>query len=86
MIYTLKLFAITNVYVCMPVCWLAGNTHKLAHQNWGARSIGRVFDILHAALGKILDDITPIQDKSTMMLIFQDMVEDIPDFKAFLVY
>ena len=80
------MFSFFNVAVCMNVCWLAGNTHRLAHHNWGARSIGRVFDILHAALGKILDDITPIQDKSTMMLIFQEMVEDITDFKAFLVY
>ena len=72
------MFAILNVALCMHVCWLSGNTRKLAHHNWGARSIGRVFDILHAALEKILDDITPIQDKSTMMFIFQDMVEELP--------
>ena len=70
----------------MPVRWLAGNTHKLASHNWGARSIGRVFDILHTALNNILDDITLIHDKSTMMFIFQDIDEELPDFKAFLVY
>ena len=33
MIATSRIFAIINVAVCMPVCWLAGNTHKLAHHN-----------------------------------------------------
>ena len=63
MITTSRMFAILNVAVCIPVCWLAGNNHKLAHQNWGARSIGRVFDIFKIALYNILDDITLIHDK-----------------------
>ena len=75
MIATSRLFTILNVAICMPVSWLAGNTHKLAHHNWGARSIGRLFDILHTALNNILDDITLIHEKSTMMFIFQDIFE-----------
>ena len=59
----LRLIAILNVSVCMHFRWLAGNTHKLAHHNWGMRSIVRVFDILHIALNNILDDITLIHDK-----------------------
>ena len=86
MIATSRLFSILNVAICMPVRWLAGNTQNLAHHNWGAWSIGRVFDILHTALKNILDDITLIHDKSTMMFIFQDIVEELPEFKAFLVY
>ena len=70
----------------MHVCWLAGNTHKLPHHNWGAWSIGRVFDIFHTALNNILDDITLIHDKSTIIFIFQYIVEELPEFKAFLVY
>ena len=86
MIATFRLFAILDVAICMHVCWLAVNTHKIAHHNWGARSIGRVFDILHTALNNILDDITLIHDKSTMMFIFQDIVQELPEFKEFLVY
>ena len=86
MIAISRLFDILNVDIYMPVCWLAGNTHKLAHHNWGARSIGRVFDILPTALNNILDDITLIHDRSTMMFIFQDIVEELPEFKVFLVY
>ena len=69
-----RLFAILNGAVCMHVRWLAGNNHKLAHHNWGARSVGRVFDILHTAMNNILDDITLVHYKSTMMFIFQYMI------------
>ena len=86
MIATSRLFPITDDAVFMPVRWLASNTHKLAHHNWGACSIDHVFDILHTALNNILDDITLIHDISTMMFIFKDMLEEIPEFKAFLVY
>ena len=86
MIATSRLFSILNVAICMPVHWFYGNTHKLAHHNWGARSIGRVFDIFHTLLNNILYDITLIHDKSTMMFIFQDIIEEIPEFKSFLVY
>ena len=70
----------------MPVHRLYGNTHKLAHHNWGAQSIGLVFDIFHTLLNNILDDIKLIHDKSTTIFIFQDIVEELPEFKAFLVY
>ena len=86
MISTSIMFAIINAAVCMPVSWLSGNTHKLTHNNWGDSSFGCVFESFHTALNNILDDITLIHDKSTMMLIFQKMVDDIPEFKAFLVY
>ena len=86
MISTSILFAIFNVAVCIHVRWSSGNTPKLAHHNWVARSIGHVFEILHTALNNIMDDITLIHDKSTMIFLFQDMVEEIPEFKAILVY
>ena len=63
MIATPRLFSILNVAVCMPVLWLSVNNYKLSHQNWGALSIGRVFENLHIALNNILDDITLIHDK-----------------------
>ena len=86
MIPTSRMFDILNVAVCMSICWLARNTHKLAHHNWGAHSIGRVFGIFHTALNNILDDITLIHKKSTTMFIFQEMVEELPEFNIWLVY
>ena len=75
MIVTSRMFDILNVAVCMPIRWLSGNTHKLSHHNWSACSIVRVFDILHTALNIILDDTTLIHDRSTIMFIFQEVVE-----------
>ena len=86
MVATSRLFAIINVAVCMAVFWLAVNTNKLSHHNWGACSIYRVFDIFHTALSNILDDITLVHDKSTMVFTFQYMVKELPDFKTFLFY
>ena len=63
MIATSIMFKILNVAVFMTVCWLAGNTHKLAHRNWGAPSISCVFDILHISLNNLLYDITLIHNK-----------------------
>ena len=57
MIATSRLFDMINAAVCISVRWLSGNTHKLAHHNWGDRSIGLVFDILRTDLNNILDDI-----------------------------
>ena len=85
-IATSILFAILNVDFFTSVRWLSGNTHKLEHHKWGARSIGRVFGILNTAFNNILYDITLIHKKSTMMFIFQHMVEELPEFKEFLVY
>ena len=45
-----------------------------------------MFELFHTALNNILDDITLIHIKSTMMFIFQYIVEELPDLKAFLVY
>ena len=62
-IATSRLFSILGVSICMPVRWLAGNTHKVALHNCGARSIGREFDILHTVLNNILYDIRIIHVK-----------------------
>ena len=86
MIAVSRLFAILHVSICMPVRWLAGNTHKLAHRNWGARSIGRVFDILYDTLNRLLGDIRLIHHKSTMMNIFSELRKELPEFEGYLKY
>jgi len=86
MIATSRFFAILHVAVCIPFRWLAGNTHKLAHHEWGARSMGRVFDIMHTAFNDILDDLDLIHDKTFMMGMFDELTEELPEFKAFLTH
>ena len=86
MIAVSRLFSILHVSIVIPIRWLAGNTHKLAKHNWGARSIGRAVDSLHTACGQILDDIKLIHDEQFMMHLFDDLANELPEFKDFLKY
>ena len=84
MVAVSRLFSILHVSIVIPFRWLAGMTHKLAHRKWGARSMGRAVDILHTACGQLLDDIKLIHDKKFMMDMFDELAEEIPEFKEFL--
>ena len=86
MIAVSRFFSILHVSIVIPCRWLAGNSHKLAHRKWGARSMGRVVDILHTTCGHLLDDMKKIHDKTFMMNLFDDIAEEIPEFKEFLTY
>ena len=48
--------------------------------------MGRVVDILHTTCGHLLDDIKKIHDKTFMMNLFDNIAEEIPEFKEFLTY
>ena len=86
MIAVSRFFSILHVSLVIPCRWLAGNTYKLAKDKWGARSMGRAVDILHTACGEILDDIKLIHDEKYMMNIFDEIAEEIQDFKMFLEF
>jgi len=40
MIAQLRLCSIFFLTIIVPMCWLASNTFKLAHCNWGEKSMG----------------------------------------------
>ena len=86
MISVLRFFSILHVAVVIPFRWLAGNTHKLAKHGWGARSMGRAVDILHTTCGKILDNPKLIHDEYYMMHLFDEIADELPEFKKFLTY
>jgi len=86
MIAVSHFFSILHVAVVIPFRWLSGSTHKLAHRKWGARSLGRAADILHTACGQPLNDIKLIHDKKFMMNMFDDISNELPEFKEFLKY
>ena len=86
MIASTRFFAILQLAICLPFRWLTGNTHKLAHRNWGARSMGRAVDLIHSACNDIIDDIALIHDESYMLHIFDELLIDLPEFKAFMDY
>ena len=75
-----RMFSILNTAIVIPVRWLCGKTHDLVKHNWGARSMGRVVDILHDACTHLLEDIKLFHDKSYMIHIFDEIVEELPEF------
>jgi hypothetical protein len=55
--------------VKVPMRWLTGNTHKLAHRNWGECSMGCGIDLLHSAFIKIQSDGSLLLDYDFIMKI-----------------
>ena len=86
MIVTSRFFAILHVVICMMFFWLTGNTHKIAHRNWIARSMGCAIDILHTACNNLFDDPRLINEKSFMMHIYDPLMDEIPEFKYYMDY
>ena len=86
MISTPCFFTILHVAICMPFQWLTGNNHKLAHQNWSAKSMGRAIDILPTACNDFIDDQRLIHYKSFMMNIYYPLMDELPEFKDYMDY
>ena len=70
--------------IIVPTRWLAANTHKLSHRNWGERSMGKVIDILYQTMLEIVQDGTKGMDEDYIMNIFKPIEEELPEFKAHL--
>ena len=86
MIASSRFFAILDLAICLPFRWLTGNTHKLAHRDWGARAMGRAIDLIHHACQDIIDDNTLIHNESYMLHIFDEFLEELPEFQAHMEY
>ncbi len=70
-IAVLRIASIMYLSVIVPMRWLAGNTHKLAHRKWGERSMGKVIDMLHSAFIKIQDEPPLLLDFEYIRHIFE---------------
>ena len=64
--------------------WLASNTFKLAHRNWGEKSMGRVIDLIYDAFVAIQSDGSLILDYDFMMGIFADLQKEMPEFNTYM--
>ena len=47
---------------------------------------GTSYDLIYQACQDIVDDVTLIYDKSYMLHIFDEFLEELPEFKAFIEY
>ena len=79
-----KLLSILHIAICIPLCWILGQTHKLKNYNWGARLMGRVLNVLETSLEKIEADPKLAYSEIYMMNIFHELVEELPPFKDYL--
>ena len=62
----LRAASILHLAVVVPVCWIAGNTHKLAHLEWGERSMGRAVDLLYKACHVVQADGSKLLDETLL--------------------
>ena len=66
--------------------WLASNAFKLAHQNWGEKSMGRVIDLVYDAFVEILSDGLLILDYDFMMDTFADLQKKMSKFNTYMTW
>ena len=48
-----RVCSIVHLAICLPVRWLAANSHLLAKYNWSIKPMGSIVDILESALEKM---------------------------------
>ncbi len=82
----LRIASIMFLSVVVPMRWLAGNTHKLGHRDWGEWSMGRAIDLLHSAFVKIQDDPKLMLDYDIILGIFAPLYQDLPEFQEYMGY
>jgi len=86
MIAQLRIASIVFIAVVVPMRWLAGKTHELAHRNWSERSMGRAVDLMYNAFVEVESNGELMLDEDFIMGIFSPLYEELPEFKAYLEY
>ena len=73
-----RVMAILHFKVCMPLRWLAGNTHFIGQQgyDWSARSMGKAIDAMYDAMMAIEEDGKLFLDETFMSGIFDNIYID----------
>ena len=77
------LWSIFHFAVIIPMRWLVGKTHKLAHRKWGYISIGKVVDKLNKDLQSIVNTPELIHDQEFIMGVLTVWEEELPEFKEY---
>ena len=81
-----RLYSILHFSICLPMRWIAGNSHVLAKYNWSITSMGRVVDILESALEDIAQNGDLILDKIFMFGIFKELREELKPFQEYWLH
>ncbi len=86
MIAQLRIASIVFMAVVVPMRWLAGKTHELAHCNWLERSMGRAVDLMYNAFVEVESDGELMLDEDFNMGIFLPLYKELPEFNGYLEY
>ncbi len=86
MIAQLHIASIVFMAVVVPMHWLAGKTHELAHCNWSERSMGRAVDQMYNAFVQVESDGEKMLDEDFIMNIFSPLYEELPELEEYLIY
>ena len=78
-----RLWSIFHLAIIMPMQWLAGKTHKLAHSKWGYISMGKVMDKLKEDFQSIVNTPDLIHYQDFMMGMLTVWEEELPEFKEY---
>ena len=81
MIAQLRIASIVFMAVVVPMRWLAGKTHELAHRNWSKRSMGRAVDLMYNAFVQVESDGEKMLDEDFIMNIFSPLYAEIPELE-----
>ena len=65
----LRVLLILHIFICLPLCWLAGNCGDLAEHGFGVADMPGVVDLLDEAYNKIFEDRSKLSYKDFMMSI-----------------
>ena len=80
----LRVGAIFFIAVIVPMRWLAGKIHLLAHRKWDVKSMSRPINHMYVAMQKLQFDGSLILDENFMMNIFKPLHRILPEFKEYL--
>jgi hypothetical protein len=84
MIAQLRIVSIVFMAVVIPMHWLAGKTHELAHHNWSEQSMGRAIDLMYDAFSEVESNGELMLDEDFIMRIFSPLYGEPPEFEEYL--
>ena len=78
MVALCRVMAIVHFKICMPMRWLAGNTHLIGAigYDWSSRSMGKAIDALYDSMVEIETDPSKFLDENFMNAIFDKIYTD----------
>mmetsp|Transcript_13403 Transcript_13403/g.29103 ORF Transcript_13403/g.29103 Transcript_13403/m.29103 type:complete len:910 (+) Transcript_13403:516-3245(+) len=86
MVALARVCSILHLAVCLPMRWLAGNSHTLHEYDWSVRCMGQAADLLEAAMEEVKVDGARLLEEDFAMGIFDKLVNKLPPLSLYLTH